>query len=271
MSEPDSDTKALARMLEARRAEIGIVVNEPAPVAEAVRDYPEVVSPRTQALRDFEAEAEKRAVQRQMTAIGKAAGDRYRGCRLGNFEATTAYQKQVVKLIMEYGNTLEERRKAREGLVLYGPVGTGKDHLAYSLALLAASQGMSVRWQNGQSWFGRVRDAMDTSESEASIIAEIERPALAVISDPLPPIGDLTQHQATMFYRAIEARYAGGKITITTINVADDAEADRRMGAATWDRLCHGAWKIHCAWPSYRKPARELAPPKTKLKSGSDQ
>jgi DNA replication protein DnaC len=260
----------LSRMLEQRRAEAGIVLAEPEPLSLRLPASPEVVSERTQALRDYEAKAKTRSVNSQMLSIVQAAGDRYRGCRLETFEVTTAYQKRVLAMVTEYGQNLTERRLERQGLVLFGPVGTGKDHLAYSLALTAAMQGMTVKWINGQSWFGRVRDAMDTSESEESIISEIERPDLAVISDPLPPIGDLTQHQATMFYRAIEARYCRGKITITTVNVADDAEADRRMGAATWDRLCHGAWKIHCAWPSYRKPARELSPPKTKLKSGSE-
>jgi DNA replication protein DnaC len=71
-------------------------------------------------------------------------------------------------------------------------------------------------------------------------------------------VGALTQHQATMLYRLVDARYSKGVPTICTVNVASDAEADERMGAATWDRLCHDAWKFNCNWPTYRKPAREI-------------
>ena len=90
------------------------------------------------------------------------------------------------------------------------------------------------------------------------MIAELARPDVLCLSDPLPPVGALTQFQATMLYRLVDARYSRGVPTICTVNVADDAEADERMGVPTWDRLCHGAWKLHCAWPTYRRPAREV-------------
>jgi hypothetical protein len=35
-------------------------------------------------------------------------------------------------------------------------------------------------------------------------------------------------------------------------------QAIKRMGAATWDRLCHGAWRVRCEWPSYRKSKRNV-------------
>jgi hypothetical protein len=56
----------------------------------------------------------------------------------------------------------------------------------------------------------------------------------------------------------VHARYIRGVPTICTVNVNDDAEADERFSVPTWDRLCDGAWKIRCAWESYRKPSREL-------------
>lgn len=247
----------LSRLLEQKRADAGIVV-----VDDSV-DVFERVAASIKAMRhaDPEAPADPQLVrqveiQAEMRQFEHAAGERYRSCRLTNFTCSSQYQSRVVDAVREYGKSLEARRASREGLVLFGPVGTGKDHLAYALALHAAYGGLTVRWINGQSWFGSVRDAMDTDRTEASIIRELEKPDMVVISDPLPPIGDLTQHQATMLYRAIEARYSHGKLTVTTVNVADDTEADRRMGAATWDRLCHEAWKIHCNWPSFRKPAR---------------
>jgi DNA replication protein DnaC len=69
---------------------------------------------------------------------------------------------------------------------------------------------------------------------------------------------ELTPFQASMLYRLVDARYVRGKPTIVTVNVNDDAEGDRRMGEATWDRLCHDSWKVFCDWPTHRKPAREI-------------
>lgn len=264
-SEPDSvSANDLARMVEQKRLDAGI-----SPI-----DSSRTVFERVAAMPDRPATAPKYILQEQEVAyerrrreqraadnlqrLALAVGSRYAKCSLESFKATTDLQRRVLAQVREYGSTLKERYAACEGLVLYGPVGTGKDHLAYTLATLVAKSGGYVRWQNGQAWFGLVRDAMDKHTSEESIIESFQRPDLLVLSDPLPPVGDLTQHQATMLYRAIDARYSHGKITITTVNVADDDEADKRMGAATWDRICDGAWKLFCNWPSNRKPAREV-------------
>lgn len=205
-----------------------------------------------------EADAKRRDEGERTKALMDGAGDRYRNCRLSNFRVEHPAQKPVVEALTTYCQTVTERAKAAEGVVLYGPVGTGKDHLAFAVARAAVLAGFSVRWLNGQDWFGQIRDAMDDDTSEASLVKRISLSDFAVISDPLPPIGNLTQHQATMLYRAIEARYRAGKPTIVTVNVIDDDNADTRLGTPTWDRLCHGTWKVQCAWPSYRKPAREI-------------
>jgi DNA replication protein DnaC len=223
---------------------------------------PAVVPPTD--LAELAAQRERRAAERaeirhkaelyeRWRSLLHAAGARYEACTLSNFQCRCRKQTAVVAAMREY---LEGDCCC--GVVLYGPVGTGKDHLAFAVCRSALKSGKSVRWINGQNWFGIVRDAMDTDKSEASLVAELARPDLLCLSDPLPPVGALTQFQATMLYRLVDARYSRGVPTICTINVADDAEADERMGAATWDRLTHDAWKIHCNWETFRKPAREV-------------
>lgn len=200
--------------------------------------------------------AEQQRIQsrrRQLFMLVAAAGDRYRTCTLDNFTGEYRQLVAVLKELREY-----VRGGCTCGLVLFGPVGTGKDHLAFAICVESIRLGKTVRWINGQRWFGSIRDAMDTNRSEADIILELATPDVLCISDPLPPIGQLTQHQATMLYRLVDARYARSLPTIVTVNVANDAEADERMGVATWDRLTHDAWKLFCNWPSYRKPKREI-------------
>lgn len=204
-------------------------------------------------------ERERAAAKQQTDIFNQAvdlvssAGARYRGCTLESFTCTEPQQRKVVAALTDYLKT-----EAHDNVILYGPVGTGKDHLAFAMCKSAIKSGRTVRWINGQKWFGIVRDAMDTEKSEASLIAELARADVLCLSDPLPPVGSLTQFQATMLYRAVDARYSKGLPTICTINVATDAEADERMGPATWDRLCHSAWKLFCNWESYRAPKREV-------------
>lgn len=182
-----------------------------------------------------------------------AAGARYRDCTFDNFRCEDKQQVAVVKALREYVAS-----DCSDSVILYGPVGTGKDHLAFAICRHAIKTGKTVRWINGQTWFGMVRDAMDTERPEASLVSALAGPDVLCLSDPLPPIGTLTQHQATMLYRVVDGRYARGVATICTINVADNDEADARLGAATWDRLCHGAWKMRCEWDTFRKPTREV-------------
>lgn len=205
-------------------------------------------------------EAQNKAMARRaaLSALETGAGSRYAHCRLNNFHVYEDSQSRVVAALRNYLETLPDRMAACEGVILFGPVGTGKDHLAYAICHAALRKLETIGWINGQVWFGRLRDNMDSGKSEANSVAELTRPALLCISDPLPPSGSLTQHQTTMLYRLVDARYSSGKPTIVTVNVRDDLEADERMGTPTWDRLCHGAWKVHCNWPTHRKPAREV-------------
>lgn len=184
--------------------------------------------------------------------------DRYRGCTLESFETSDAKQVAAVEALREYLAGIDLDRSLPPGLLLYGPCGTGKDHLAIAVCLEAMSKhGLSCGRINGSEWFGDLRDQMDNGgKSEASIIARLAKPSFLLVSDPLPPFGALTQFQATMLYRLVEKRYYLGKPTILTVNVKDGKEAEDRMGAPTWDRLKDGVWVIACNWPSHRKPAR---------------
>lgn len=190
------------------------------------------------------------------------AGARYQLCTLDSFRVTCERQRTVVTALREFVEELADHLANGTGLVLHGPVGTGKDHLLAAMAKLAVLEhGATVRWSNVQNWFGEVRDAMgDDRRTEREMILSLTSPQVLVLSDPLPPSGALTQHQAAMLYRLLDARYSRGRATWVSIN-ADDSEADAGLGAATWDRMCHGAWKIACQWPSHRRAGRTINGP----------
>lgn len=271
---PVSDTD-LAELVAARRQELGISP-DPNPLERVLSKLKAPLTPEQQ--RDLDSrrraqdqwEAEQALVrQRQyrdgaeMVLQAKAGGDRFSMCRFSTYRAKTNYQKRVLATVENWAETLPDRKCSSESLVLYGPVGTGKDHLAFACCRMAIQRhGMTVEWINGMDWFGRIRDAIDDAKaaSEEELIRKLTVPDLLCVSDPLPPFGSLTQHQAAMLYRLVNARYAAGKLCICTVNVADDAEADSRIGAATWDRLCDSAWKVFMNWPSHRKPVIEVAP-----------
>lgn len=261
-SAPDSDAESLKKILEQRRAELGIKADSsPAQITKAMpaRELsPEEVAARDEANARMALAEQKARRQGLFAVLCEKAGSRYAGCNFKNFECKTKAQAAARDACVEYAKTLIEQITDCRNLVLYGPVGTGKDHLAFAIGAAATLyHGKVVGWINGQDWFGEIRDQMsDDGESERRIILRLCGSDVLVISDPLPPYGSLSQHQGTMLYRLINARYRFGKPTIVTVNVADDDEADNRLGAATWDRLRDRAWQVNCNWPSFRKPAR---------------
>lgn len=189
----------------------------------------------------------------------KEAGRAFRDFKLSSWEAKSPSQIAVKRSVCEWWQTFPERKQDRNGVVLYGPVGTGKDHLAFGMVAAAIQEhGCSAGFRNGRDLMGMVRDRISKDQSESELIDSLCWQDVLIISDPLPVKGELSDFQADTLYRIIDGRAAEGLLTVCTLNVADDAEADRRLGAATWDRLCDRAWKIACFWESYRKPARKV-------------
>ncbi len=191
---------------------------------------------------------------------------RYGRCTLSNFIAHTQSQVNAIEACREYLATIDDRLAGGEGILFYGPSGTGKDHLAIGILREAIGKhGFTCERVNGSDWFGEIRDAIDTDKvSERQLVERLCRPQFLLISDPLPPIGALTQHQATMLYRVVEARYYRQRPTIVTVNIGGRDEAEKRMGVATWDRLKGGSWVIACDWDSFRRPARYVNAPEGK-------
>ena len=212
--------------------------------------------------RDRDREDHNRELWERLNLLNKDAGkQRAETSRFDLWKPDSKYQHEVAKKVSHWSSTFSERELRQEGLVLYGPVGTGKDHLAYAAARMAIiMHGARAVWANGREMAGMARDGIreETGDQWLISLASVQ---LLIVSDPLPSLGELTTFQADALYRIYEKRNNRGMVTITTINVADDAEADRRLGAATWDRACHRAWKICCRWPSHRKPSFELKPP----------
>lgn len=166
-------------------------------------------------------------------------------------------QRSVVDSVREYleGLIISLDGVTARAVLLYGPVGTGKDHLLAAMMRFACnSLNMRVVWRDGSDLFGEFRDNMRGGIEESKLLERFTGADVLAISDPVPPFGGLTEYQAGMFFRIIDRRYRDMRPTWITINVKDRAEAVQRMGASIVDRLGHNALGLCCNWESYRKP-----------------
>lgn len=232
-------------------------IGNPSPDAEA--RIQEALSARARA--DEAAELGRRA------SLERAfIGDRrqYAGCSIDTWHFDPdrkVVQSNIVNGVADYIAELPANFKAGVNVLLYGPPGTGKDFLATCIVREAIQKhGHSAAFVNGIDLFVRLRGTFgdESRRNESDVIAEACRPQWLVLSDPLPPVGNLTDYQAAMLYRLMDERSSHLKPTIVTVNVENGDEAVKRMGAPTWDRIKHGSWTFACNWPSFRKPVKSF-------------
>ena len=186
-------------------------------------------------------------------SLVRQRGERYADCRLSNFVQESDGQAGAVASLQNYCLDIAERIADGEGLILFGPKGTGKDHLMMAVARVAIGSGKSVLWQNGMDLFGDIRDAMDKGDAERSLVNRLVAPDVLYLSDPLPPFGTLTDFQAGMLFRILDGRYSRRKPTWATVNVVSGKQLEERMGPQNADRLRDESLAICCDWPSHRK------------------
>lgn len=192
-------------------------------------------------------------------ALTGPMGSRYKDCTLKNYiiddSADHAIaQRTVLDEVQAYADQIPERVGDGQGLLLYGPSGTGKDHLLTGLSRVAVSNELTIKWVNGSTLYRSMREGLGEDEDE--LVNRYIYPAVLYLSDPVPPVGSLTPFQASTLFAIIDGRYRERKATWATMNVGDGQEAASRLGSAIADRLRDGAISLNCSWPSYRRGAR---------------
>ncbi len=111
------------------------------------------------------------------------------------------------------------------GLVLSGPVGTGKTGLATAALRARAELGQSVLWIDSLRWVRKVRASFDddTDYTYDNIVSETAGVDFLLFDDFGRRRGDtLTYFQQTLFEDVIGERYNNHRATVFTVNVDRD-------------------------------------------------
>jgi DNA replication protein DnaC len=140
-------------------------------------------------------------------------------------------------------------------VLVAGPVGTGKSHLAQALGHCAVQQGHDVLFTTQSQLLASLHAARATGTYERRLQA-LARVSLLIVDDfglkPLRPPHDED------FHELIAERYERRPIVLTSNLDFDEWSnafpANRMLGAATLDRLRHGAYRIVLDAESYRAP-----------------
>jgi len=143
-----------------------------------------------------------------------------------------------------------------ENVVLLGPPGIGKTHLAIGLGIKTAQAGYSVLFDTATNWIARLGTAHHAGALEAEL-KKIRRYKLIIIDE----VGYIPfdHDAANLFFQLVASRYEQGSIMVTSnlpFGRWGEVFGDEVVAAAMIDRLVHHAEVLTLAGDSYRTRAR---------------
>jgi DNA replication protein DnaC len=188
-------------------------------------------------------------------AVAKAIGVRYAKATFESFEATQPKQTEALAAVRKLAEQWGDHKDL--SLLLYGPRGTGKDHLAVAaLRTVTRDHGATVVWVDGETLWREQRDVIGSDTREAELERKYTSPDVLLISDPARQGTDLTDGQRSLLWRIVDRRYRDMKPTWATVNVLTRDELDQRLSPQISDRMRDNALAVFCSWPSYRSVAK---------------
>lgn len=146
-----------------------------------------------------------------------------------------------------------------DNVLIFGPPGVGKTHLAIGLGRAAVEAGYTVLFTSATALLGALSKA-ETEGQLAERLAFYAKPKLLVVDE----LGYLPfeKRSAHLFFQLVARRYEKGSMIITTNQVVTQWGAvfgDEVLAAAILDRLLHHSFTLMIQGESFRLKQKRKA------------
>jgi DNA replication protein DnaC len=172
-------------------------------------------------------------------------------------ELDTTHLRGVTRAQLAHLGTLDFIGN-RENVVVLGPPGTGKTHLAIGLGVRACQAGHRVAFATASEWVDRLAAAHESGCLQAEL-AKLARYPLIVVDE----VGYIPfeAQAANLFFQLVSNRYERASVIVTSnrsFGRWGEIFGDATVAAAMIDRLVHHAEVHSLKGDSYRMRGRDL-------------
>ncbi len=190
--------------------------------------------------------------------------ERYRNCSLTNFNELTDSQRAAKSLARRF---VREWPAVDAGLLIVGPVGSGKTHLAVAvLAELIDTRGLRGVFCDFTDLLSRIQATFSrgSDESEDDVL-QIYREADLLVLDELGARRP-TDWARDVLYGLLNTRYNRKKTTLLTTNFEDkpaksgDETLELRVGTPVRSRLAEMCLLVPLSGPDFRREVKQGRP-----------
>ena len=167
------------------------------------------------------------------------------------------FQRSVKKQVIEHLGQLDFLH-GKENIVLLGPPGTGKSHLAIAISMRACLAGQRVAFATATEWVARLGEA----KRQGTLDAELRRLAFVplIVVDEVGYI-PFDPEAANLMFGLVSNRYERASMIVTSnkpFSKWGDIFGDDMAATAMIDRLIHHSEILSLKGDSYRLRGKDL-------------